>query len=126
MDETEVIDFIHVSCVAKWGNVRRTILQLFELTGCLSSCAKSEYHIVRGWPAARVNRRVPAGHFELHFVFAKGRYVINKQYYVYDSDSLIADVGGYLGLLLGQSLLGLYQLGVSHFPCARWKNLQKK
>ena len=30
------------------------------------------------------------------------------QYYVYDVDSLIADIGGFLGLLIGQSLYGLY------------------
>ena len=32
------------------------------------------------------------------------------QYIVYDSDSFIADVGGYLGLLLGQSVYGLYEI----------------
>ena len=31
------------------------------------------------------------------------------QYVIYDYHSLIADVGGYLGLLLGQSIFGLYQ-----------------
>ena len=31
------------------------------------------------------------------------------QYVIYDHRSLIADVGGYLGLLLGQSMYGLYQ-----------------
>ena len=32
------------------------------------------------------------------------------QYYVYDADSFIADVGGYLGLLLGQSVYGIYEI----------------
>ena len=31
------------------------------------------------------------------------------QYWLYDFDAFIADVGGYLGLLLGQSLFGVYQ-----------------
>ena len=30
------------------------------------------------------------------------------QYVTYDSQNLIADIGGYLGLLLGQSLLSFY------------------
>ena len=32
-----------------------------------------------------------------------------SQYWLYDSDAFIADIGGYLGLLLGQSLFGVYQ-----------------
>ena len=28
----------------------------------------------------------------------------------YDGNALIADVGGYLGLLIGQSIYGLYEL----------------
>jgi hypothetical protein len=30
------------------------------------------------------------------------------QYVIYDYDSFIADIGGYLGLLLGQSAFGIY------------------
>ena len=29
---------------------------------------------------------------------------------VYDSDSLVADVGGYMGLLLGESLYGIFHM----------------
>ena len=32
----------------------------------------------------------------------------STQYKIYDLNSLIADVGGYLGLLMGHSLLSLY------------------
>ena len=32
------------------------------------------------------------------------------QYIVYDVNSLIADVGGYLGLLLGQSIYGIFEM----------------
>ena len=32
------------------------------------------------------------------------------QYYIYDQNSFIADVGGYLGLLLGQSIYGIYEV----------------
>ena len=31
---------------------------------------------------------------------------------VYDSDSFMADVGGFFGLLLGQSMLGIYYMSV--------------
>ena len=33
------------------------------------------------------------------------------QFVTYDENDLIADVGGYLGLLMGQSILALYDLG---------------
>ena len=35
-------------------------------------------------------------------------YSIAPQFYIYDTPNLIADFGGYLGLLLGYSLLGFY------------------
>ena len=47
---------------------------------------------------------------------------IYLQYYVYDLNSFIADVGGYLGLLLGQSCLGMYHLIVTP---SNWETLQK-
>jgi hypothetical protein len=37
---------------------------------------------------------------------------VKKQYYVYDSDSFIADIGGYLGLCLGMSILTFYDMAV--------------
>ena len=33
---------------------------------------------------------------------------VRKQYVIYDSNSFIADVGGFMGLLLGFSLLSIY------------------
>jgi hypothetical protein len=35
-------------------------------------------------------------------------FVVKKQYLTYDIDSLIADVGEYLGLILGHSMLTFY------------------
>ena len=36
------------------------------------------------------------------------------QFNIYDNNDFIADVGGYLGLLLGQSIYGLYDI-VTHW-----------
>ena len=44
------------------------------------------------------------------------------QYVVYNWNSFIADIGGYLGLLLGQSCLGMYHLIVTP---SNWGILQK-
>ena len=37
------------------------------------------------------------------------------QFVTYDANDFIADVGGYLGLLMGQSILALYDLGNEYF-----------
>ena len=44
-------------------------------------------------------------------------YEFKRQYYTYDRNSFISDVGGNLGVFLGMSILSLYDLG--------WKLLQK-
>ena len=46
-------------------------------------------------------------------VSTKGRHQEMEEYLLYDLNSFVADVGGYLGLLLGQSLYGIYQLAAS-------------
>ena len=43
----------------------------------------------------------------LGFGIPHGRFFIKQQYYLHDFSSFIADAGGYLGLLLGHSALGL-------------------
>ena len=40
--------------------------------------------------------------------FAKDKFPVKEQYYIYDGANFIADFGGYLGLLLGYSLLAFY------------------
>ncbi len=41
------------------------------------------------------------------------KHLVKKQYVIYDGNSFFADVGGYLGLILGHSLLGIYQNGLT-------------
>ena len=40
--------------------------------------------------------------------FGKDRFHMRKQYYTYDFSGFLADFGGYLGLLLGSSIMGCY------------------
>ncbi len=44
---------------------------------------------------------------DFSFYFASGRHDLREQYFTYDADSFVADVGGYMGLLLGHSLLSI-------------------
>ena len=83
-----------------------------SLTGCLPPCQYEEFvlkegAIKEGW-ACQPNGSKP---LELEILVPTGRYEEKEQYVVYDTNSLIADVGGFLGLLLGHSMLSLYHLG---------------
>ncbi len=42
--------------------------------------------------------------------FPTNEYIEKTEYFLYGFPSLMADFGGYLGLLLGHSLLSLYDL----------------
>ena len=89
--------------------------QMFELTGCLATCDWNEFrHNVRveKW---RERRDVRHGKYVTFAISTKGRYQEMEEYLLYDFDSFLADVGGYLGLLLGQSLYGIYQIVASKF-----------
>ena len=46
-----------------------------------------------------------------------GSYNLEEQYYVYDNDSIISDIGGFLGLFLGYSILSIYFVVVEY--CAK-------
>ena len=56
------------------------------------------------------NADIGEGKQWMSFVFKipNGRYLEYEQYYIYESEDFIADIGGFLGLLLGHSLLSLY------------------
>ena len=78
--------------------------EIFYETGCLLDCYKSEYKATKALAMAN-----PLG-MTLVYKFPTGRYTDNTEYVLYDYNTFIADIGGYLGLLLGQSVFGVYQL----------------
>jgi hypothetical protein len=45
-----------------------------------------------------------------YFLYPGGRYNYKEFYYTYDATSFFADLGGYLGLLLGHSMLSFYDM----------------
>ena len=46
---------------------------------------------------------------DLIFTYPSRWYKTLEQYRIYDWNDMIADVGGFMGLLLGSSLLSIYQ-----------------
>ena len=85
---------------------RLTERSIAERTGCRPSCQRNEFTANIVNRAERPSK--PAGFFTCNFFYASGRYVEKTYYYVYDWVHLLADVGGYMGLLLGFSLLSMY------------------
>ena len=54
----------------------------------------------------------PKRSLHLYLYYVNGRYDEKEQYLIYDLSSLIADVGGYMGLLLGYSIQGMLEMVV--------------
>ena len=84
---------------------------IHDLTRCLSSCEKDQF-ILTADPLERDGAYTYRGDIpcELHLQIRmmQSSYKEEEQYVIYDGVSFIADIGGYMGLLLGSSLLGIY------------------
>ena len=78
---------------------------IFEMTGCLPSCIKDQYSLTVDPLKERIGTHCAV---QLDFMMLDSSYKEEEQYIIYDVSSFIADVGGYMGLLLGSSLLSLY------------------
>ena len=78
---------------------------VYKITGCLSSCEKFDYNKIDGKGKAT---RKPPHDILLEIIISNPSYQEMEQYVLYDSESFIADVGGFMGLLLGYSALSIY------------------
>ena len=93
--------------------------EIFEMTGCMPGCSKSKFEIRltklheeidNGMEVATIRLKMPHGQYELA-----------EEYYLYNIDVLIPDIGGYLGLILGCSLLSMYKMFTQWlFDCKKW------
>ena len=110
------------------GNLTRKLQEvdsntIYENTGCLASCKRNEYGAIE---ATTLQSEDCAGWlgqvcaFYLRFKILDVSYEEKEQYYIYDNNSFIADIGGLLGLLLGWSIFGLFDMLVNllkRFKC---------
>ena len=84
----------------------RSEQSIARATKCLPSCQRSEFETKILPPVDSPSGDVFSG----YFFYATGKYVEKSYYYTYDWNSFVADVGGYMGLLLGHSLLSYYDV----------------
>ena len=61
----------------------------------------------------------------LEWEYMNSDYIVRQEYLTYDMNSLIADIGGYMGLLLGQSILGLYHIAAASVARRRSRRFKK-
>ena len=81
------------------------------MTGCLSACEKDRFEIRMSQITDAVwNSTSQYGEVNLwlYISMRETSYVKEEQYFIYDHNSFVADVGGYMGLLLGSSILSLF------------------
>ena len=79
---------------------------IYNVTGCLASCERDEYE--RSIITLTEHNSTEPSDMHIKFSFMDGSYEVKEEYLLYDYDSFIADVGGFMGLLLGCSIFSLY------------------
>ena len=123
-DTNQFIEYHKINSVLFFANDNK----IYAMTGCLSKCDKYVYDIQsEGAPdknddddenTLTIRLTIYSGEYEereqVHKMnnlrYCKMFMSIFLQYIVYDSNAFIADAGGYLGLLLGQSIFGFYEI----------------
>ena len=76
-----------------------------KVAKCIPGCNRTEYSAKLAY-----NGHDPTISDKWKFTmnYVKDKFPVKEQFYIYGIENLIADFGGYLGLLLGYSLLGFY------------------
>ena len=103
-----------------WRNIsmrfeKATSNAIFEETGCLPSCHRNEYALIgsalkkeNSLSSLLYSMLNTGTKLQLQFRIMDSSYREEEQYVIYDFNSFISDVGGFLGLLLGYSALSIY------------------
>ena len=66
------------------------------------------------------------GTADLRFSYLSNRFISKEQYYTFTNADLFSDIGGYLGLFLGHSILTFYDWIVLMIEKAREAKCGKK
>ena len=91
---------------------KKTMESMFYLTAdieknlnCIPACHRIAYSAK---PHKKLNRPKLTDKIEISIFFGRDEFTVREQYLIYDYANFVADFGGYLGLLLGYSVLGFY------------------
>ncbi len=99
---------------SNWTSLMRLVRELdetgiYRLTGCMGACDVIQYRLTK---PSQMEVRKPNVNgttmLRMRFLTPTAHHKIHDQYYVFGADSLFADIGGYLGLLLGHSVFSIF------------------
>lgn len=101
---TQLKDLAHISF-----NLMETDANgIYNVTGCLASCEKKKYQIMRTNPPRTSGAARQSKKLVIKVTIENGVLEEREQYLIYDTDSFLGDIGGFLGLTLGWSMYSLY------------------
>ena len=83
-----------------------------KVAKCTPGCKRTEYSAKLFYTSQEPTL---SEKWRLSIVFVRDKFPVKEQFYIYGTANLIADFGGYLGLLLGYSLLGFYDTLMDFF-----------
>ena len=81
---------------------------LLNMTNCTSSCEKTKYDLHIDSVDSKKLHNAQHSDVEATFTIKETTYIQEEQYVITDFTSFLAEVGGFMGLVLGSSLLGMY------------------
>jgi hypothetical protein len=84
-------------------------IEYYRESSCLPSCYRSEFGASLQGPRIDNNITGPST-VTLILGYLSGRYEEKEQYLIYGLADFLASIGGYLGLLLGHSILDFYNI----------------
>lgn len=92
---------------------------LTDQTGCYPPCRRNEFEVKNIYSGVNFVEKLN-GSLTLELAYFGTEYHVKEEYLAYGYPDLVADFGGYLGLLLGYSLLSLYDVGSKMFRKCTW------
>lgn len=106
-----------------YHEIFKSTRSVFDSTGCRVPCTRDEWSYKRYYKRVKVffmNKPL-----QVQFFFSANTFHTTSQYLAYDTQNLIADIGGYLGLLLGYSLFDFYDIA-KLATSSLWKSKHKR
>ena len=102
----------------EWKNIWRKLVKMdehevYEETGCMVRCQRKEWTLSKIFDNKLESQN--NSQISVYMFYANGRYQVGTQYYTYDFNSCVSDFGGYLGLLLGYSIVSFFDMAQEVF-----------
>ncbi len=84
--------------------------KISEETNCFQNCHYTEYEAIQKYEHCSFDNSRGRSYIQLQLFLTGGELKVEKFVPSYTGNNFIADVGGYLGLLLGVSLYSVYDV----------------